>query len=311
MAYEIPGFDKKLFFSRLRTIMGGHITQGQVVGAETIIDYWHRAHGQDSRQLAYILATAMHECRFILSIKEVGRGKGKKYGIPHPNGQTYYGRGAVQLTWYDNYLKMSRLLGVDLVHDPDKACDPYYSCLIMLEGMYKGISGKGDFTGHHLDQYFNATTDDPYNARTIVNGHDRADLIKRYYMQINAALREAGMNPQLLGVGASIIINDILPKVLGQLGQSPPVVEEVKKKVEEQAKETIPSQAQPKSPVSSTGVWGGAASLIAGIVTILGSLSPDDWTHIASVWQLLTGLVASAGGVGAIYGRIKATKVIG
>ncbi|MBE3951934.1 hypothetical protein HJ144_09510 [Vibrio parahaemolyticus] len=56
-------------------------------------------------------------------VEEYGKGVGHEYGIPDPiTGQTYYGRGDVQVTWKYNYERLSRLLfniytleqGVDL-----------------------------------------------------------------------------------------------------------------------------------------------------------------------------------------------------
>ena len=37
-------------------------------------------------------------------------------------------------------------------------------------------------------RYFNATTEDPYNARKIVNGLDKADTIKGHYYKFKDAL---------------------------------------------------------------------------------------------------------------------------
>ncbi|TOE35570.1 hypothetical protein CGJ43_25525, partial [Vibrio parahaemolyticus] len=57
--------------------------------------------------LAYVLATTYHETGHTMKpIEEWGKGQGRPYGEPDPEtGQTYYGRGYVQLTWLANYIK--------------------------------------------------------------------------------------------------------------------------------------------------------------------------------------------------------------
>lgn len=99
-----------------------------------------------------------------------------------PAGKTfhsYYGRGYVQLTHLDNYQKMSQVTGQDLVHFPEKALDPETAYKIMSHGMRNGT-----FTGARLSHYIAGLTCNYYDARIIINGHDRApqveDWAKRY-----------------------------------------------------------------------------------------------------------------------------------
>jgi predicted chitinase len=89
--------------------------------------------------------------------------------VPTQDGRVFYGRGYVQLTWANNYAKMAALTGADLVGHPDLALDPEIAAVILLEGMKGGM-----FTGVGLTRYFNETTDDPVNARRIINGTDHA-----------------------------------------------------------------------------------------------------------------------------------------
>ena len=93
----------------------------------------------------------------------------------------YYGRGDVQLTWYENYELMGKLLNIPLLEQPELALSPEISARIMIEGMTKGASNRGDFTGVSLENYFNATKDDPINARRIINSLDQANKIAGYY----------------------------------------------------------------------------------------------------------------------------------
>ena len=98
----------------------------------------------------------------------------------------------MQLTWYENYERMGRLLGIPLLENPELALQPEISARIMIEGMTRGISGKGDFTGVSLENYFSGSKNDPINARRIINGLDRAELIAGYYEGFLRALINAG-----------------------------------------------------------------------------------------------------------------------
>ena len=175
------------------------LNQSQVNGIETIFNEWDsREDLTDIRFLAYMLATDYHECDGKFQpIEEYGKGKTRPYGsklkmsrvkYSTPN-KIYYGRGRVQLTWYENYELMGRLLGIDLLNNPELALDPIISTKIMFEGMTKGASSFGDFTGRSLEQYFNKTTNDSINARRIINGTDKAKLISGYYDEFMKCLK--------------------------------------------------------------------------------------------------------------------------
>lgn len=168
--------NREFFFSFIRAqLFGGKLKPSQVTGLTAILDYWdaHLA-AKDDRWLAYALGTAHHETdKTFGPIAEYGRGRGKPYGKPDgPAHQIYYGRGLVQLTWLKNYQVMSKKLGVDLVGDPDLALKLSNAVPIMFLGMEEGL-----FTGVGFDRYFNPTKGDWVNARKIINGLDKANLI--------------------------------------------------------------------------------------------------------------------------------------
>jgi putative chitinase len=87
-------------------------------------------------------------------------------------------------TWDYNYRKMSSIVSFDLVKNPDRALELKNAIPIMFIGMKQGI-----FTGKKLGDYFNKTTEDWYNARRIINGTDKANLIathaRKYYGAIS------------------------------------------------------------------------------------------------------------------------------
>jgi hypothetical protein len=164
-------FNRKIYFDTIRPLFG-QLSQQQVDGQNYLLDFFETLIIADLRFHAYELATTKHEtASTMLPIEEYGKGEGKEYGQPHPEtGQTYYGRGDVQLTWYDNYLYAEKQLGLtgenSLVEFPDNALDPKVAAVIMDRGMKEGWFRKG----HSLGIYFNETVDDPYNAREIING---------------------------------------------------------------------------------------------------------------------------------------------
>jgi hypothetical protein len=141
----------------------------------------------DLRWLAYMLATTYHETATRMwPVTEYGSQsylEGKPYW-------PYVGRGYVQLTWEDNYRNASSALGLiddrDLVKQPQVALDSLIAARVMFRGMAEGW-----FTGRKLGQYFDDDTDDPINARQIINGNDCDDLIAGYHHQFLAALEAA------------------------------------------------------------------------------------------------------------------------
>jgi predicted chitinase len=82
-----------------------------------------------------------------------------------------------------NYQKMAALTGTDLVNHPELALDPKIAALVMFDGMKGGL-----FTGVGLPRYFDATHDDPVNARRIINGTDHANDIAQIHSAFLAAL---------------------------------------------------------------------------------------------------------------------------
>lgn len=209
--------DRKRFFDGVRSApFAGKLNAGQVSGMTAILDEWERRKLSDLRWLAYMLATAKWETdHTMLPIKERGGAayfktmydpQGSRPALARRNGNTtpgdgarYCGRGYVQLTWKNNYAAMTRLMRQedfrssktrgsypDLVANPDLAMDPEVAAFVMFEGMVRG-----SFTGKKLGDYFNAKVADWRNARRIINGTDRADVIagiaKAFYADLALA----------------------------------------------------------------------------------------------------------------------------
>lgn len=187
---------QKLFDTLRQMDEDKSLSQVQVDSVNAILAACTKLHVTDLRHISYILATAFHESR-LKPVEEIGKGKGYPYGkklkmsrVPYtePN-KIYYGRGFAQLTWYENYKMMGRLLRVDLLNNPELALRTDIAAEILVEGMTNGASSYGDFTGKSLENYFNAKISDPVNARKIVNGLDKATLIAGYYTKIYNAIK--------------------------------------------------------------------------------------------------------------------------
>ena len=191
--------DKKKFYDQVRaSIFRGRLNYTQVQGIELILNHWLKAGYTDLRWLAYILATVYHETAHTMQpVEEYGKGRGRRYGRKQKmSGRSYsvpdklyYGRGHVQLTWYENYDKMGKLLNIPLLEQPELALVPDISLKILFEGMTRGVSRRGDFTGVSLEDYFNTYKEDWVGARKIINGLDRASKIAGYAKEFYKALK--------------------------------------------------------------------------------------------------------------------------
>ncbi|MDB5248647.1 MAG: chitinase class family protein [Segetibacter sp.] len=152
------------------------------------------------RQLAYCMATFKWETAHTMKpIDEFGTDErfnrlygpqtavGKMLGNTEPgDGARFHGRGYVQLTGRSNYQRAGKLTRVDLLSDPDKAKDPELAYQIAIQGMKDGW-----FTGRKLSQFINEEKSDFENARTIINGRDKADIIASIARRYHEILTEA------------------------------------------------------------------------------------------------------------------------
>jgi len=199
----------KAFFDRLREgLLGPALDPGEVAGCESILA---ACEGLGVAQTAYCLATSYHEtAHTMMPIKEMGGATyftrmydpagqrpdvAARLGNTMPgDGARFAGRGYVQLTGRANYLKAGQKIGMgqDLIETPDLAMRQDIAARIMRAGMAEGW-----FTGKSLDSFLPAngkpaTMAQFINARRIINGTDRAELIAGYAVQFDVALRAGG-----------------------------------------------------------------------------------------------------------------------
>lgn len=213
-------FDRETYFNAVRgPLFGGSMTEGQVIGQEALLLAWEtNPLSDDLRHLAYCLATTKHEtANEMLPIEEYGKGKGHEYGLPDPDtGQTYYGRGYVQLTWADNYLNAStelHLIGDDDIYQhADRALDPKIAADVMFRGCMEGWFRPPN----NLPKFFSDVANDAYGCREVVNGDKHiipswsngvsiGKLIAGYHDHFLAALhKSAGIQSHDLVVSITI-----------------------------------------------------------------------------------------------------------
>lgn len=195
------------FYAAVRPVFGGTLTQEQVDGINLILEAFTRYGDGDPRKLAYILATAEHESAHTMqALKETGNAanplptdakvkerltKAWKAGkMPWVKKDYWsggwFGRGLVQLTHRDNYDKLGKALGIDLVSDPSKALVPEISAAVLVKGMMDGL-----FTGKKLADF----PSDFHGARAIVNGSDKAGVIRDLAYAFLAAIEAAADTP--------------------------------------------------------------------------------------------------------------------
>ena len=188
------------FFNSYRNVYG-KLSQSQLSGLENLLLAIEQdTEVTDLRWAAYMLATVKHECadtfqpitekgpKSYFDKYETGTKLGKQLGnTVKGDGYTFRGRGYVQITGRANYQGMSKNLGItgddDLVLRPDNALHPDVAYRIMSYGMRMG-----SFTGKKLADYIKADGVDYRNARKIINGLDKADLIKGYAVSFETLL---------------------------------------------------------------------------------------------------------------------------
>ncbi len=205
--------NRTAFFNAVRSsLFGGKLTVPQVAGMDAILNKWEGEQLIDDRWLAYMLATAFHETATTMqpvmetrqpkeainpsvdqaiSRLESSWKRGKLTWVKTPywrkdaQGKSWLGRGLVQLTHKANYLRLSQVLGIDLVSNPDVAMETEVAVKIMVEGMTRGL-----FTSKKLSDYFGSTTDWK-NARRIINGIESADKVAAVAQKFHAATKAA------------------------------------------------------------------------------------------------------------------------
>jgi predicted chitinase len=145
-----------------------------------ILEALHAMSVTSADHIAYVLATIEHESGFKPVVEQRAKSGTDLFNRQErywPTG--FYGRGFIQLTWINNYVRMGEKLNLPLKMQPNLALEPEVAARIAALGMRDGL-----FTGKKLSDFSHPDAYDFHNARTIINGLDCADKIaliaKRY-----------------------------------------------------------------------------------------------------------------------------------
>jgi len=223
--------DREAFYDGLREFNRTHrlaqdpkkLDERSFEAMQDILDRWDTTDElTDTRWLAYIIATVFWETGGHLYPVREGlcddakcalahlerlwkrRMVRQRYWDPDPNtGQSYYGRGQVQLTHLVNYWRvgseLERALATDqfedfddrLVSKPDLALTDYVSTATLIEGMVRGWFNAE--LGRGLGSYLNDDTRSDrvgyLEARRTVNGMDKRDLLADFALDIHRFVR--------------------------------------------------------------------------------------------------------------------------
>jgi len=189
----MSALDKAAFYKAIRgRLFGTSLDANEVQGCEAVLA---ALDGLPLSYQAYGLATAYHEtAATMLPVREA-------YWLSEDWRRTnlryfpYYGRGYVQLTWRENYERADRELhmGGALLANLDKAMDPAIAAKIMRLGMVEGWFSKGKSFAAFLPASGPAADDQFINARRIINGTDKAQLVASYARIFQVALQAGGI----------------------------------------------------------------------------------------------------------------------
>ena len=198
--------NRRFFFDNARlSLFDGSLRTSQVQGLTAILDKWETESPQaDDRWLAYMLGTTHHETgRTMQPVRETFASSDAQaisrlnsafragrlswvrapYWIPDSEGRSWLGRGFVQITHKDNYRRLGDMIGEDLITDPTRAMNIDVALKIMFVGMREGA-----FTRKRLADFFSPGREDWRNARKIINGVERADLVASYARKYYASI---------------------------------------------------------------------------------------------------------------------------
>lgn len=175
------------YIAAVQRLNGRKLLASQIQSIVGICEAWKKEGDGDERKLIYILATSFHESRLQNIAERRDKPSGKVWKMQEAYWHTgYYGRGLSQLTWRLNYEQFGRLLGIDLVGNPDLALKPDVGAKILVIGMVRGLFRKG----HSLARYFAKDKEDVWNARNITNGGlFNTDKITDHYWKLKSYLK--------------------------------------------------------------------------------------------------------------------------
>ena len=191
--------NRKIFFQEYKNNIDPDrkLTQQEVDALDEFLSFVDPVLGQmQMNQWAYFFATVFHETHATFKpVKEAYYLQDKykwtdaqylAWAKRNFRYFPYYGMGYVQTTWLRNYEKYSKLFGIDFVNHPELMMVPKYSFKVSIHGFING-----GFTGKKISDYVNKDKTDYRNARRVINGTDKMDLIASYAKIFENILRKS------------------------------------------------------------------------------------------------------------------------
>lgn len=192
--------DKAAFFATVRAkraILGKALTNESVQGFDTVLA---AIEGAPLSHRAYMLATTWHETAHTMQPVREAYWLSENWRKANLRYYPWYGRGYVQLTWRGNYVRAdaeAAKTGLsqpgEILASPDLVMRPDISALVLRKGMDEGWF-TGVKNGSVLPAQGVATRKQYMDARTIINGRDKSDLIEDYAQVFERALRDGGLS---------------------------------------------------------------------------------------------------------------------
>lgn len=232
--------DKAKFYTALRRKDSGvfttRLSEKQVASIEIILDEGARRK-LPLKHLAYVLATPYHEVGSSMQpivenlnystaarIRAVWPTRFRTNAAAQPyvknpqklanfvyggrlgnntanDGWDYRGRGFPQTTGKENYERSGKIVGVNLVANPDQMLDPKIAAVTMIESMMRGL-----YTGKKLSDFISDTKADYRGARAIINADVKKNgsKVANYTKAFEAALIEAGYDARTVAEPAAV-----------------------------------------------------------------------------------------------------------
>jgi murein DD-endopeptidase MepM/ murein hydrolase activator NlpD len=135
----------------------------------------------DPTKIAFMIAVAEGESSLNHNAK----------GARNEGAGNYYGRSLVQITFDYNYKEASKVVGVDLIANPDRVHEPAISTALLIWGVKRGWCSRGG-----IDKYVTGPNSDLATAYRAIQGGVWGEryqtFFNKWFKQVPALIQQAG-----------------------------------------------------------------------------------------------------------------------
>ena len=193
--------NKDIFFKEYKKNFNG-ILNKSVEGLSNLIELCNfKKPFDDVRQLAYFFATIKHETALSFKpIREYGNANYfiKRYFLnpiqrrwlnnkSSSDAVKYCGRGYAMITGRGNYERFAKYLNIDIINKPELCLTTEVAFEILVYGFKNGAFAQG----HNIDYYINENKCNYLDARKIINGTDKKNLVAKYATKFEIILKNS------------------------------------------------------------------------------------------------------------------------